>query len=61
MLKSTVKPSLIDVSSAKGLEPYDGQHFVFSIDPFHTYRPSDVSLPVGQPRAGDIHVLSEGD
>lgn len=28
---------LIDVSHAEGLEPYDGQHLIFSVDPYNTY------------------------
>ena len=50
--------SMIDVSSADGIEQYDGQHLIFSIDPSRTWWPSDVSLPLGEPRTSDVHVLS---
>ena len=48
---------MIDVSRAEGLEEYDGQHLIFSIDPDEAYWPSDTSLPLGEPRAKDVHVL----
>lgn len=38
-------------------DPYEGQHITFSIDPATTFWPTDTSLPFGQPRAGEIHVL----
>ena len=49
---------LIDVSLAEGLEQYDGQHLIFSIDPENTYWPTDTSMPVGQPSTRDLHILS---
>lgn len=49
--------SLISVSDAPGLEQYDGQHVIFSIDPGSTFWPGGVMLPLGQPRTDDIHVL----
>ena len=49
---------LIDVSLAEGLEPFDGQHLTFSIDPEQTYWPSDASMPVGQPSTRDVHILN---
>ena len=49
--------SIISVSDAAGMEQYDGQHLIFSIDPSQTWWPSDVSLPLGEPRTGDVHVL----
>ncbi len=39
------------------MDQYMGQHITFSIDPAHTYWPSDTSLPVDQPFTEDIHVL----
>lgn len=48
---------MIRISSAAELEPYIGQHVIFSIDPETTRWPSDTSLPIGQPRTSDIHVL----
>ena len=42
---------------ADGYERYAGQHLTFSIDPYETWFPSDVSLPLGQPRTNGIHVL----
>lgn len=42
---------------ADGYEQYAGQHLTFSIDPYETWFPSDVSLPLGQPRTSGIHVL----
>ncbi len=50
---------LISVAYAEGLEQYDGQHLIFSIDPKATYWPSDTSMPVGQPGTRDVHVLNE--
>ncbi|MCH5211296.1 MAG: hypothetical protein J1F01_10095 [Oscillospiraceae bacterium] len=49
--------SIIDVSYANGLEGYDGQHVIFSIDPNTTSWPSDTSLPLGEPGTSDIHIL----
>lgn len=49
---------MINVSNAEGLEPYNGQHLVFSIDPYSTYWPSDTSLPLGQPSTRDVHILN---
>ena len=48
---------MIDVTYAQGLESYDGQHVTFSIDPNNTWWPSDTSLPLGQPRTDDVHIL----
>lgn len=48
---------MIDVTYAQGLEQYDGQHVTFSIDPNDTWWPSDTSLPLGQPRTDDVHIL----
>lgn len=36
----------------------EGQHIAFSVDPEKSFWPSDASLPLGQPSAGDLHVLS---
>lgn len=49
--------SIIDVTDAAGLEQYDGQNLIFSIEPTATYWPSDTSLPVGEPNTTDVHVL----
>lgn len=49
---------LIDVSYAGEAAQYAGQNLVFSIDPDQTSWPSDTSLPLGEPRTSDIHVLS---
>ncbi len=49
--------SLISVAYAEGLDQYDGQHLIFSIDPTATYWPSDTSMPVGQPATRDVHIL----
>lgn len=48
---------IINVSHARGLDQGDGQHLIFSIDPNAAWWPSDTSLPLGEPRADDIHVL----
>lgn len=48
---------MIDVTKAGDLSQYDGQHLTFSIDPDNTRWPSDTSLPLGQPRTSDVHVL----
>ena len=50
--------TMIDVSRAGNLAGYDGQNLIFSIDPEEANWPSDTSLPLGQPRARDVHVLS---
>ena len=47
---------LIDVSSAD-LAHSDGEHIIFSIDPVNTWWPSDTSLPLGQPKTRDVHIL----
>ena len=47
----------VSMVAVSGLEQYDGQHLIFSIDPYQTYWPGDTSLPLGQPRTGDVHVL----
>ena len=49
--------SIINVTYASGLEQYDGQNLIFSIEPTATYWPSDTSLPVGEPNTADVHVL----
>ena len=48
---------MIDITQAAGLEQYDGQHIVFSIDPDETWWPSDTSLPLGEPSTDNVHVL----
>lgn len=48
---------LIDVTYAEGIAQYAGQHLAFSIDPGRTYWPSDASLPLGEPRTDDVHIL----
>ena len=48
---------LIDVTYAEGIAQYVGQSLVFSIDPNRTYWPTDASLPLGEPRTDDIHIL----
>lgn len=48
---------MISIEEADGMEQYEGQHITFSIDPAHSYWPSDTSLPLGQPITEDIHVL----
>ena len=50
--------SLIWISDPSGLEQYAGQHVTFSIDPSATWWPSDVSLPLGEPRTADVHILN---
>ncbi len=47
----------INVTYAEGLEQYDGQHLIFSIDPDDTWWPSDTSLPLGRPSTGNVHIL----
>jgi len=47
---------LIDVSSAN-LSHSDGDNLIFSIDPSVTWWPSDTSLPLGQPKTRDVHIL----
>ena len=49
---------LISIQGAGIPDNYDGQTVVFSIDPLVTYWPSDTSLPVGQPRTGDVHIMN---
>ena len=49
--------SLISIVDVAGIEQYDGQHLIFSIDPSWTMWPSDTSLPLGEPRTDDLHVL----
>lgn len=49
---------LISIQEASIPDNFDGQTVVFSIDPSVTYWPSDTSLPVGQPRTGDVHILN---
>lgn len=41
-------------------EAYDGSAITVSIDPLNTFFPSDVRIPVGQPRARDAKVVSAG-
>lgn len=48
---------LVDVSYAEAIAQYAGQHLTFSIDPGRTYWPSDASLPLGEPRTEDVHIL----
>ncbi len=38
-------------------EALDGHDIVFSIDPETTWWPSDTSIPLGQPKTSDIHVM----
>ncbi|MBO4881590.1 MAG: RNA polymerase sigma factor [Firmicutes bacterium] len=38
-------------------EDIDGQRIVFSIDPETTWWPSDTSIPLGQPKSRDVHVM----
>ena len=47
---------LIDVSNAN-LSHSDGDNLIFSIDPSVTWWPSDTSLPLGQPKTRDVHIL----
>lgn len=49
--------SMICATDPAGLEQYAGRHVTFSVDPNRTFWPSDASLPLGQPRTGDIHIL----
>lgn len=48
---------MINLFDTNDADPYEGQHIMFSIDPATTIWPTDTSLPFGQPRAGEIHVL----
>lgn len=48
---------VINIAGAENLEQYYGQQLYFSIDPNNTYWPSDSSMPTGQPRTSDVHVL----
>lgn len=50
---------IIDVTHAEGLDAYDGQRLIFSIDPANTWWPGDTSLPLGQPRTRDVKILDE--
>ena len=47
----------VSMIAVSGLGQYEGQRHIFSIDPYEASWPSDTSLPLGQPRAGDVHVL----
>ncbi len=47
----------INVTYAEGLEQYDGQQLVFSIDPGTAWWPTDTSLPLGRPSTNDVHIL----
>lgn len=49
--------SLINVTYAGGIEQYDGQHLIFSIDPSQTWWPTGTDLPLGEPSTDDVHVL----
>ena len=49
--------SIIGVFDVDGIDQYNGQHLIFSIDPSRSRWPSDVSAPFGEPRTSDIHVL----
>ncbi|MBQ1423831.1 MAG: YARHG domain-containing protein [Lachnospiraceae bacterium] len=40
-----------------GFDQYDGQDLIFSIDPGNFWWPSDVSLPISQPRGTGVRVL----
>ena len=48
---------MIAVDYAENLDGYEGQHLVFSIDPYNTYWPSEAAVPLGQPGTNDVHVL----
>ncbi len=48
---------MIRIDDVDGMDQYEGQHITFSIDPAHTFWPSDTSLPFGQPGTRDIHIL----
>ncbi|MDE7477019.1 MAG: sigma-70 family RNA polymerase sigma factor, partial [Lachnospiraceae bacterium] len=48
---------MINLEYTDAMDPYEGQHITFSIDPNTTHWPSDTSLPIGQPFTSDIHVL----
>lgn len=50
--------ALIGLTDPTGLEQYAGQHVTFSIDPAVTLWPSDSSMPLGQPRTSDVHILN---
>lgn len=56
----TGEATMIGLAEGAGLESYDGQHVVFSIDPDTTWWPTDVSMPVDQPRTDDVHILRVG-
>ncbi len=49
--------TVIGVTDVPNISQYAGQHLTFSIDADQTWWPSDVSLPLGQPRTSDVHVL----
>ncbi len=55
---STREASMFSIDGAAGMEPYEGQHITFSVDPDEPFWPSETSLPLGQPIARDIHVLA---
>lgn len=48
---------MISVLYAENLAGYEGQHLVFSIDPYNTYWPSEAAMPLGQPGTNDVHIL----
>ena len=49
--------AMVDVTRAEGLDRFDGQYLIFSIDQENTWYPGDTSLPLGVPRTDDVHVL----
>ena len=49
--------AMVDVTRAAGLDRFDGQYLIFSIDQENTWYPGDTSLPLGVPRTDDVHVL----
>lgn len=48
---------MINLCYIDNMDQYEGRHITFSIDPATTWWPTDTSLPLGQPLAGDIHIL----
>lgn len=48
---------MVNIQGIDGMEQYEGQHIMFSIDPTTTHWPNDWMVPLGQPLAEDIHVL----
>ncbi len=54
---STHEALMINLDYIDGMDQYENQHITFSIDPANSWWPSDTSLPLGQPFAGDIHIL----